>query len=81
MNVEVLPQYICKLQTPKLYKNVQELYRQAGKLFSSEIWANVMLRQSRIQVSRASPALKSQGLRVVASKNFSSATFFVFGVT
>ena len=28
---------ICKLQPPKLYKNVQELYCQAGKLFSAEI--------------------------------------------
>ena len=45
------------------------------KLFSAEIlknfrkchfWANVMLRQSRLRASRASPAQKSRGLRVVA---------------
>ena len=44
-------------------------------------WANVMLRQSRLRASRASPAQKSQGLRVVCSKNFSRATFFVFWST
>ena len=61
-------------------------FYQAWKLFSAEIWkmlechfwANVMLRQSRLQASRASPAQKSQGLKVVCSKNFSRATFFVF---
>ena len=42
-------------------------------------WTNVMLRlQPHIWASRASPAQKSQGLRVVCSKNFSRATFFVF---
>ena len=46
--------------------------------FQNVILANVMLRQSRVQASRASPAQKSQGLRVVLSKNFSGATFFVF---
>ena len=52
MNVEVLPHDFCKLQPPKLDKNVQEPFWQAGKLFSAEIWkmaechfwANVMLR-------------------------------------
>ena len=52
MNVEVLPHDFCKLQPPKLYKNVQEPFCQAWKLFSGEIWkmlechfwANVMLR-------------------------------------
>ena len=34
-------------------------------------WANVILRQSRLWASRVSPAQKSQGLRVVSSKNFS----------
>ena len=43
-------------------------------------WANVMLRQSRLRASRASPSQKSRGLRVVYSKNFSRATFFVFWV-
>ena len=87
MNVEVLSHDFCKLQHPKLYKNVQELYCQAGKLFSAEIlrmadchfWTDVMLRQSRVQASRASPAQKSQGLRVVYSKNFSRATFLFSG--
>jgi hypothetical protein len=37
-----------------------------------------MLRQSRDWPSRASPAQKLQGLRVVDSKNFSRATFFYF---
>ena len=37
MNVEVFPHDFCKLQTSKLYKNVQELYCQARKLFSAEI--------------------------------------------
>ena len=52
MNREVLPYGFCKLQPPKLDKNVQEPFWQAGKLFSAEIWkmaechfwANVMLR-------------------------------------
>jgi hypothetical protein len=39
------------------------------------------LRQSPIQASRASHAQKSRGLRVVYSRNFSRATFFVFWVT
>ena len=47
-------------------------------IFFNSSWANVMLRQSRIWVSRASPAQKSQGLRVFSSKNFSRATFFCF---
>ena len=33
MNVEVLPHDFCKLQPPKLYKNVQEPFCQAGKTF------------------------------------------------
>ena len=41
-------------------------------------WANVMLRQSHVRASRNSPAQKSQGLRVVCSKNFSKATIFGF---
>ena len=35
-----------------------------------------MLRQSRVRASRASPAEKLQGLRVVCSKNFSRAVFW-----
>ena len=34
-------------------------------------WANVMMRQSHVWASRASPAQKLQGLRVVYSKDFS----------
>jgi hypothetical protein len=64
-------------------------FYQAWKLFSAEIWkmserhflADVMLRQSRLQASRASPAQKWQDLRVVLSRNFSRVTFFVFSVT
>ena len=41
-------------------------------------WADVMLRQPRVWASRASPDQKWQGLKVVYSKNFSRATFFVF---
>ena len=52
MNIEVLPHVFSKLQPQKLYKNVQEPFCQAWKLFSAEIWkmsechfwANVMLR-------------------------------------
>ena len=51
------------------------------KNFGMSFQANVMLRQSRLQASRASHAQKSRGLRVVLSKNFSRATFFVFWVT
>jgi hypothetical protein len=36
MKVEVLPHDFCKLQPPKLYKNVQEPFCQAWKLFSAE---------------------------------------------
>ena len=78
MNVEVLSHDFCKLQPSKLYKNVQEPFCQASKLLSAEIWkmsechfwAAVMLRQSRLRTSRASPAQKLQGLWVVRSKNF-----------
>ena len=38
----------------------------------------LMLRQSCVRASRASPAQKWQGLTVVLSKNFSRATFFCF---
>ena len=41
-------------------------------------WANVMLTQPRVWVSRASPTQKSRGLRVVNSKKLSRATFFCF---
>ena len=38
-----------------------------------------MLRQPHVWASRASPAQKLQGLRVVYSKNFSRATFLFLG--
>ena len=50
-------------------------------MLERHFWADVMLRQSHLRASRASPAQKSQGLRVVYSKNFSRATFFVFWVS
>ena len=43
-------------------------------------WANILLRQSLFWASRASPAQKSKGLRMVCFKNFSRATFFCFHV-
>ena len=47
-------------------------------MLECHFWDVVMLRQSRLRDSRASPAQKSRGLRVVYSKNFSRATFFCF---
>ena len=75
-----------KLQPPQLYKNVQELFCQARILFPVEswkmtechFWTNVILRQPHVWASKVSPAQKSQGLRVVYSKNFSRATSVVF---
>ena len=69
--------------------SAENFFCQAWKVFSAEIWkmsechfwADVMLRQSRLWASRASPAQKSRGLRVVYSKKISRATFFVFWVT
>ena len=55
-------------------KNVEELYFQAGKLFffaeigkiaKCNFWANVMTRQPDVWASRASPAQKARGFRVV----------------
>ena len=40
--------------------------------------ANVMLRQSRIRASRASPAQKSRGLRVVLFQKLFQGYIFVF---
>ena len=44
MNLEVSPHGFCKLQPPKLYKNVQKPFCLAGKLFSAEFekWQNVI---------------------------------------
>ena len=79
----------CNLWPPKLYKNVQESFFPSLETFfcwnlknvRMSIWANVMLRKSRLWASRASPAQKSRSLRVVYSKNFSRATFLVSWVT
>ena len=81
MNLIILLHDFSKLQPPKLYKNVQELFCQVVKLFSAEIWkmterhflVDLMLRQPHV---RASPAQKLRGLRVVLFQNFSRATFF-----
>ena len=67
-------------------KMCRSLFVKPGTFFLQKFeechfWANVMLRQSHVRASRASPSQKSQGLRVVCSKNFSRATFFVFWVT
>jgi hypothetical protein len=70
--------------SPKLCKNVQELFCQVGvlcrelKMTKHYFWTNVMLRQTHIRTSRNSPAQKLQDLRVVYSKNFLSEDFFVF---
>jgi hypothetical protein len=67
---KVLLHDFCKLKLQKLSKNVQELFCQARKLFLQKFekwhfWANVMSRQPRVWASRASPAQKARGLRVV----------------
>ena len=51
------------------------------KMAECHSWAEVMLSQSCVWASRASPAQKLQGLRVDYSKKFSRATFFVFWQT
>ena len=53
-------------------------FLQKWKITECYFWANLMLRQPHVRASRASPAQKSQGLRVVYFKNFSMAIFFVF---
>ena len=70
----------------KVYKNVQDFFCHAEKLFSEKIWrmtefhfwANVMLRQPRVPAFKAFPAQNVWGLRMFFSKNFSRATFFCF---
>ena len=57
-------------------------FNKCWKLYSADICKNVGMsflgRQSCVWASRASSAQKLQGLRVVCSKKFSRATFFVF---
>ena len=89
MNVEVLPHDFLQITTPKIAWKCAGAFLLSLESFSAEIWkmlefhfwVDVMLRQSRLRASRASPAQKLQDLRVVPSKNFSRATFFVFWVT
>ena len=47
------------------------------KMTEFHFWINVMLRQPHVRASRASPAQKSKGLRMVYSKNFSKAPFYL----
>ena len=61
-----------------LLSSLETFFCRNLKMSECHFWADVMLRQPRIWASRASPAQKSQGLRVIYSKNFSRATFFVF---
>ena len=61
-----------------LFSSLETFFCRNLENVGMSFWANVMLRQSHVQSSRASPAQKPQGLRVVCSKNFSRATFFVF---
>ena len=73
-----MPHDFFKLKPPELYRNVQELFCEVKKLFFAEVWkmpechfwADVMLRQPHVRASRASPAQKWPGLRVVYSKTF-----------
>ena len=86
MNLQGLLHDFVKLQPPKLYKNVQELFRQAGKLFCAEIrkmaefhfWANVMLRQPQVRASRTSPAQRLRGLMVILVQKLFKAYLFCF---
>ena len=48
------------------------------KITACHFWAAVMLRQSRIQASRASPAQKSRGLRVVLFQKLFQGYIFCF---
>ena len=68
------------------FNKCKKIFCQAWKLFSAEIWkltefhfwADIMLKQPRVRSSRASPAQKLQGFRVIYSKKCSRTTFFVF---
>ena len=79
----------CNLQKPWPFNKCRKFLLSSLETFFCRNLENVgmsflgrlMLRKSHVWVSRASPAQKSQGLRVVRSKNLSRATFFVFLVT
>ena len=64
-----------------LLSSLESFFCRNLKMSECHFWADVMLRQPRIWASRASPAQKSQGLRIAYYKNFSRPTFFVFWVT
>jgi hypothetical protein len=66
------------ISAKKFFSQAWKLFPRNLKMTEFHFSANVMLRQPRVRASRASPAEKSQGLRVVCPKNFSRATFFVF---
>ena len=63
-----------------LSSSVEIFFCRNLKNVGMSFWANVTLRQSCLRASRASPAQKSRGLRVVLSKNFSRATFLFSGL-
>ena len=75
--------WFLQITTPKVVHRCLKIFCQARKLFSAEIWkitachfwADVMSRQPRIQASRASPAQKSRGLRVISSSTFEGLHF------
>ena len=64
----------------KMYRNffVNRGFCRKLKMTESHFWTNVMLRQPHVQASRASPAQKSQDLRVVYSKKLFKGQFFCF---
>ena len=75
-----------QITTSKVVQKCKKLFCQAGKLFFAEIWkitachfwADVMLRQPRIQASRVSTAQKSRGLRVVLFQKLFLGYIFCF---
>ena len=72
----------CLTMCRSFFVKPENFFMQKHKKWLTVIfWANVMQRQSCVWASRSSSAQKSQGWRVVYSKNFSRATFFIFWVT
>ena len=78
--------WCLQITTPKVIQKCWKLFCQAVKLFSAEIWkmtachvwADVMFRQPCIQASRASPAQKSRGLRVILFQKLFQGNIFCF---
>ena len=88
MNLEVFPHDFCKLQPPKLYKNVRNFFMQKVEKLQRVIFglmlelADAMLRQLCIQASRPSPAQKYVGRfegGIVIPKTFPGIHFLFFG--